>query len=270
MIARRLEADHPDDNRGRRVLPMPLVESFVGEVRPTVLMLLVAVALVLLVACANVANLFLAHGLGRQKELAIRAALGASRARLVRQSLTESVLLALAAGATGLLLAHWLLKGLLALAPETLPRAAEIGLSVPATACALALSVLTPLLFGLFPSLLASKAGLNEALGAGGRSGRGAVRPHARRALIVSEMALAAILLVGAGLFARTFTRLVQGIPALSPRTPSPRASRCRPRATPGMTTATGSTGSWSIACRRRRACAPRACRPACPSATTT
>ncbi len=209
-IARRLEAEHPNENKGWRVLPMPLAESFVGQVRPALLMLLGAVGLVLLVACANVANLFLAHGLGRRKELAIRAALGAGRARLVRQFLTESALLALAAGATGLLLAHWLLKGLLALVPVTLPRAGEIGLSASAAGCALALSVLTPLLFGLFPSLQVSKIGLSEALGAGGRAGRGAVRPHARRALIVGEMAMAAILLVGAGLFARTFTRLIQ------------------------------------------------------------
>ncbi len=209
-IARRLEADHPGDDRGWRVLPMRLNEAFVGEVRPALLMLLGAVGLVLLVACANVANLFVARGVGRQKELAIRAALGAGRARLVRQLLTESVVLALAGGAAGLLLAHWLLKGLLAIVPATLPRAGEIGLSVPAVACALALSVLTPLLFGLFPSLQVSKADLNEALGAGGRAGRGVVRPRVRRALIVTEMALAAILLVGAGLLARTFTRLVQ------------------------------------------------------------
>ncbi len=209
-IARRLEAEHPNENGGWRALPMPLAESFVGQVKPALLMLLGAVGLVLLVACANVANLFLAHGLGRRKELAIRASLGAGRARLVRQFLTESVLLAMAAGATGLLLAHWLLKGLLTLVPVTLPRAGDIGLSAPATGCALGLSVLTPLLFGLFPSLQLSKTDLNEALGAGGRAGRGALRPHARRALIVSEMAMAAILLVGAGLFARTFTRLIQ------------------------------------------------------------
>jgi putative ABC transport system permease protein len=209
-IARALEAEHPDDDKGWRVLAGPLSDLLTRSVRPALLMLLGAVGLVLLVACANVANLFLARGLGRQREFAIRAALGAGRARLVRQLLTESFVLALAAGAIGLALAHWLLRGLLALVPANLPRAADIGLSAPAVACALVLSVVTPMLFGLIPALQASRTDLNESLAAGGRGGHGHVRPRARRVLIVTEMALAAILLVGAGLIGRTFVHLVQ------------------------------------------------------------
>jgi putative ABC transport system permease protein len=209
-VARRLEAEHPDADNGWRILPIPLREAFVRDVRPALLMLLGAVGLVLLVACANVANLFLVRGLGRRKELAIRSALGAGRARLVRQLLTESAAVALAGGATGLLLAHWLLRGLLTLVPEALPRAAEIGVSLPAVACALALSVLTPLVFGLLPSLQVSKADLAGALAAGGRTGHAVLRQRTRRLLIVTEMALAAVLLAGAGLLMRTVVRLTQ------------------------------------------------------------
>lgn len=206
-IARALEAEHPDDDRGWRVLAGPLGDLLTRGVRPALLMLLGAVGLLLLVACANVASLLLARGLGRQREFAIRAALGAGRARLVRQLLTESFVLALAAGATGLALAHWLLRGLLALVPANLPRAADVGLSAPAVACALGLSVVTPLLFGLIPALQAARTDLTESLAAGGRDGH--VRQRARRVLVVTEMALATILLVGAGLVGRTFVHLV-------------------------------------------------------------
>ncbi|MEW5983490.1 MAG: ABC transporter permease [Acidobacteriota bacterium] len=209
-ISRRLEADHPGSNKGWSALPTPLAEAFVSEVRPALLMLLGAVGLALLVACANVANLFLVRGLGRRRELAIRAALGAGRARIVRQLLAEAGVLALAGGAFGLLLAHGLLRTLLTLVPTALPRADEIGVSTPAVACALALSVLTPLLFGLVPSLQVSKAGLTDALNAGGRTGRAVLRRRTGRLLLVTEIALAAILLVGAGLLARTFQLLLQ------------------------------------------------------------
>jgi putative ABC transport system permease protein len=208
-IARRLEADHPEDI-GWRVLPTPLGEALVSAVKPALLTLLGAVGLLLLVACANVANLSLVRALGRRRELAIRMALGAGRGRLVRQLLTESAALAFAGGAIGLLLAHWLLRGLPVLVPAALPRAADIAVSLPAVACALALSTLTPLLFGLLPSLQVSRADLTGALSAGGRAGHTVLPQQTRRVLIVTEMALAAILLVGAGLLTRTFVRLMQ------------------------------------------------------------
>lgn len=209
-ISRRLQAEHPGSNKDWRALPVPLGDAFVSEVRPALLMLLGAVGLVLLVACANVANLFLVRGLGRRRELAIRSALGAGRARIVRQLLAEAGVLALAGGAFGLLLAHGLLRTLLTLVPTALPRAAEIGVSAPAVACALVLAVITPLLFALVPSLQMSKADLADALNTGGRAGHAVIRRRTGRLLIVTEVALAAILLVGAGLLARTFQTLLR------------------------------------------------------------
>ncbi len=208
-IARRLEAEHPAEDTGWRVVAASLSEAFVRNVRPVLLILLCAVGLLLLVACANVAGLFLARGIGRQKELAIRASLGAGSRRLIRQLLTESMILALAGGAAGIVLAHWLLRALIALAPTALPRAAEIGLNGPAAAFAVALSLLTPLLFGLLPAIQASRADLRDTLNAGGRSYLAGTRRTTRRALIVAEIALAAILLVGSGLLARSLLQLL-------------------------------------------------------------
>ncbi len=209
-IARRLEAEHPDDDTGWRVLASSLPEYAVRDVRPALLILLGAVGLVLLVACANVANLQLARGMGRQKELAIRAALGAGRAHLVRQLLAESLLLALAGGAVGLLLAHWLLGALLSLAPAVRPRTGTIALDLGALGFALALSALAPVLFGLLPSLQVTRTDLRDTLNAGGRGAQPGLRRGTRRALIVTEIALAAILLAGAGLLARSFQHLQQ------------------------------------------------------------
>ncbi len=209
-IARRLEAEHPDDDTGWRVLAFSLPAYATQQVRPALLILLGAVGLVLLVACANVANLQLARGLGRQKELAVRAALGAGRAQLVRQLLVESLLVALAGGVLGLVLAEWLLGALLALAPAVRPRSGDIGLDLGAVGFALAVSALAPLLFGLLPSLQVSRADLRGTLNAGGRGAQPGLRQGTRRALIVTEMALAAILLVGAGLLARSFQHLQQ------------------------------------------------------------
>jgi putative ABC transport system permease protein len=216
-IARRLEAEHPEEDKGWRVLAAPLDRYYVRNVRPALLILLGAVGLVLLVACANVANLFLARGMGRQKELAIRSALGAGRARILRQLLTESVVLAIVGGSVGLGLAHWLLRALLALAPAALPRAANIGLDLPAVTFALALSTLTPLLFGLLPSLQVSRTDLSDALNAGGRTGHAGIRRRTRRALIITEIALATILLVGSSLLVRSFNRLQQVDPGFIP-----------------------------------------------------
>lgn len=216
-LARRLETEHPEDNTGWRVIAAPLEHYFVRTVRPPLMILLGAVGLLLVAACANVANLLLARGMGRQKEIAVRSALGAGRSRLMRQLLAESLVVALAGGAAGLGLAHWLLRVLLALAPAALPRAADIGLDLRAVAFVLALSLCTPFLFGLPPSLKASRTNLIDLLRTGGRAGHGGVHRRTRRALIVTEIALATILLVGSGLLVRSFARLQQVDPGFTP-----------------------------------------------------
>jgi len=216
-IARRLEAEYPASNAGWGVELIGLHERIVGEIRPALLVFLGAVALVLLIACANVANLMLVRVAARERELTIRAALGASRRRLVRQLLTESVLLALAGGVLGLGLAVWGVSALRALEPGTLPRLDEVRLDARALAFALVLSVGTGLLFGVVPAVRARRFDLRGGLAEGGRALSGArSAARTRNALVLAEVALASVLLVGAALLLRSFVGLTRVDPGVS------------------------------------------------------
>jgi putative ABC transport system permease protein len=213
-ISARLEQQYPDRNLHRSSGVEPTLEALVSDIRPALLILLGAVGCVLLIACANVANLLLARAMVRHKEMAIRSALGASRMRVVRQLLTESVLLSLTGGALGLVLAVWWSDLLVALGKENIPRALQVGLDWRVLAFTFVVSVLTGLIFGLVPALHSSKTELTESLKEGGRgSGEGARRNRIRGALVVSELAVAVILLVGAGLLIQSLWRLRQVSP---------------------------------------------------------
>ncbi len=217
-IAARLEQQYPDKNLHRSVAVEPALEALVGDIRPTLLILLGAVACVLLIACANVANLLLARAMTRHKEMAIRSALGASRLRVIRQLLTESVLLSLAGGGLGLLLAVWWSDLLVSLGKQDIPRALQVGLDWRVLGFTLLVSVTTGVVFGLVPALQTSKTELTESLKEGGRgSGEGARRNRVRGLLVVSELAIAVVLLVGAGLLIQSLWRLRQVPPGFKP-----------------------------------------------------
>jgi predicted permease len=185
-----------------------LHERLVREVKPSLLALLGAVGLVLLIACANVANLLLARSAARQKEIAIRAAMGASRTRVLRQMLTESILLSAIGGIAGLFLSIWLTDVLMSMLPEGAPRLEQIGIDYRVLTFALAVSALTGVLFGIVPALQASKLDVTSALKEGGRGAEGHRRTSARSLLLIGEVALSLMLLVGAGLLIKSFLRL--------------------------------------------------------------
>jgi len=208
-ISARLEQQYPDKDLHKSSNVEPTLEALVGDIRPALLILLGAVGCVLLIACANVANLLLARAMTRHKEMAIRSALGASRMRVIRQLLTESVLLSLAGGALGLILAVWWSDLLVALGKENIPRALQVGLDWRVLGFTLLVSVLTGVVFGLVPALHSSKTELTESLKEGGRSStEGARRNRIRGVLVVSELAIAVMLLVGAGLLIQSLWRL--------------------------------------------------------------
>jgi len=218
VVAARLEQQYRDSNAGVGVSLAPAREELVGDLRPTLLVLLGSVGFVLLIACANVANLTLARAVGRHRELAVRAALGAGRGRIVRQLLTESLLLALAGGLLGLLFALYGVKVLSAFVPGNAPRFGETSADLTVLCFTLGASLLTGLLFGVAPALLSSRLDLNEALKEGGRAGAdGRGRKRVRSALVISEVALSLILLVGAGLLIKSFMKLSNTDPGFNP-----------------------------------------------------
>ena len=217
-ITRRLAQQYPGDNRNWEGATIrPLRDVIVGDVRTGLFVLLGAVAFVLLMACVNVASLMLARATVRERELAIRVALGAGRARLLRQLLTESMVLALLGGAIGLAAAYGGMRVLLALSADQLPRTAEVRLDGAVLLFSLGISVLTGLLFGLVPALRAARPELQHTLREGGRGMAGGASQRLRTLLVGAEVALAVVLVIGAGLMAKSFIRLLQVNPGFNP-----------------------------------------------------
>ena len=218
-LAAVLAERHPKANAGWSVRVVSLQEETVGHLRPAMTLLVGAVCFVLLLACANVASLQLARASARRREMAVRLALGADRARLVRQLLTESLLLSLLGGLLGLAVAQATLSAILAAEPQGLPRLAQVALDGRALGFSLVLSLITGILFGLVPALEASRTPVAGALQAGGRGATaGPARTRARRFLIVAEVAMALVLLTGASLLARSFLKVIAVDPGFDPR----------------------------------------------------
>jgi len=217
MIARRVQDQINSPNRDWTWTSISLAERIVGKIRPVLLVLLAAVFFVLLIACANIANLLLARATAREKEIAVRVALGASRARLLRQLLTESLLLAAVGAAAGLPLAIWGVRVLVALSPADFPRLQEISIDGRVLGFTLLAATVCGLIFGLAPALQSSRINLNESLKEGGRGSDGSGRRRMRRALVVTEIAFSLMLLVGAGLMVKSFMKLQSVSPGFKP-----------------------------------------------------
>ena len=208
-IGARLEEKYPDSNKGKSVAVTQLRDEMVSEFRLTLYVMLAAVGVVLLIACANLANMLLAKAVARTREMAIRTAVGAGRGRIVRQLITESILLALIAGAAGLALAFWGCRTLVALAPGDVPRLAETGIDGNVLLFTLGISMVASLLFGLAPALQVLRVDLNSALKQSvQRTGGGSLADRMRQALVVVEIALSVILVAGAGLLIKSFVAL--------------------------------------------------------------
>jgi putative ABC transport system permease protein len=216
-IGKQLAKQYPDSNEGLDITAVPLHEAMVGDLRKAFWVLLGAVGFVLLIACVNVANLLLARAASRESEFAVRTALGAGRARLVRQLLTESVILSIVGGALGLLLAVWGVEALIALEPQGIPRLTEVRVDPVVIAFTTGLALLTGLLFGLVPAFQSTRSAISSTLKEGGRGAlttRGGARM--RTTLVVTEVALAVTLLAGAGLLIRSFSRLASVDPGFN------------------------------------------------------
>jgi putative ABC transport system permease protein len=217
-ISRQLEAEFPESNRNTRALVTRAQDQLVQNVRPALRLLTGAVALVLLIGCANVANLLLARAVDRQKEIAVRVALGASRLRIVRQLIVESLVLASAGGFVGLLLASWAASLLTTTTVTGLPRAANIAVEWSVVFFALGLALVTGVVFGLVPAVQATQLPIRESLNEESRGGSASVRHRRLRSgLVVAEIAVALVLLVGAGLLLRSFSALTQVSPGFRP-----------------------------------------------------
>jgi putative ABC transport system permease protein len=199
---------HPDSDAGKGINPVPLQEQRVGSMKPSLFLLQGAVAFVLLIACVTIANLLLSRASGRRAEIAVRRALGADRMRIIRQLLTESMLLPLTGGALGAILGTWGVSALKSLAPDGTPRLGEVSIDARVLAFTAVLSLVTGIVFGVVPAAHAARDRFTGALKQGGRGQMGDGGGRARRALIVAELALALILLVGGGLLLRTFLAL--------------------------------------------------------------
>jgi putative ABC transport system permease protein len=218
LIDKTLAMQYPADNKNRASVLIPLHERIVGQSRQSLLVLFAAVSLVLLIACANFANLLLARAAEREREFVIRTALGAGRWRLIRQLLTESVLVSLAGGAIAVLLAIWATNLLVALRPDNLPRLQEIGVDGRVLLFTFGVSLLTGIVFGLLPAWTASRSVIGEALKEGGRSATaGGARQTMRSTFVVVELAIALVLLIGAGLLIKTFWNLRSVEPGFNP-----------------------------------------------------
>jgi len=216
-VSRSLAAAFPESDKGISADIVPLKSQMVGHVRPFLTLLLCAVVFVLLIACVNVINLLLARSAGRSREFAVRVAMGATQSRVLRQLVTESLLLSLIGGTLGLLFAHWLTNAALGILPFTLPRSEEIGVDARVLVFTFGLSVFAGILFGLTPALTASKPDIQEALKQGGR-GASSFTHRTQNVFVVAEMAMALVLLIGAGLTIRSLIRLWKVDPGFNPK----------------------------------------------------